>query len=72
MKIVNSKVGPNVSIGAGSIVEHASLRDTIAGTGCRIVRSALTNSLIGDDVIVAGVKGEVTLGDHSEVRQSEA
>jgi len=67
VKIANSKVGPNVSLGAGSIVEHSTLRDTIAGKGCRIVRSQLTNSLIGDEVFVAGVRGEVTLGDHSEV-----
>src|SRR5687767_6123163 len=72
VKIANSKVGPNVSLGAGSIVEHATLRDTIAGAGCRIVRSTLRNSLIGDEVFVAGVKGEVTLGDHSEVRGDEA
>jgi len=71
VKIVNSKVGPNVCIGAGSIVEHATIRDTIAGTGCRIVRSTLRNSLIGDEVLVAGVEGEVTLGDHSEVRADE-
>jgi len=71
VKIVNSKVGPNVCLGAGSIVEHATIRDTIAGTGCRIVRSTLRNSLIGDEVLVAGVEGEVTLGDHSEVRADE-
>ena len=70
-KISNSKVGPNVSLGAGSIVEHSTLRDTLAGNNCRIVRSTLRNSLIGDDVIVAGVEGEVTLGDHSEVKQVE-
>jgi glucose-1-phosphate thymidylyltransferase len=71
VKIANSKVGPNVSLGAGTIVEHAALRDTIAGAGCRIVRSTLRNSLIGDEVFVAGVEGEVTLGDHSEVRADE-
>ena len=71
VKIVNSKVGPNVCLGAGSIVEHATIRGTIAGTGCRIVRSTLRNSLIGDEVLVAGVEGEVTLGDHSEVRADE-
>jgi glucose-1-phosphate thymidylyltransferase len=69
--IANSKVGPNVSLGAGTITEHSTVRDTIAGSGCRIVRSKLTNSLIGDDVLVAGVEGEVTLGDHSEVRANE-
>ena len=71
VKIANSKVGPNVSLGAGTIVEHATIRDTIAGAGCRIVRSKLVNSLIGDEVLVAGVEGEVTLGDHSEIRQDE-
>jgi hypothetical protein len=35
------------------------------------VRSKLINSLIGDEVLVAGVQGEVTLGDHSEVRANE-
>ena len=71
VKIAGSKVGPNVSLGAGTIVEHATIRDTIAGNACRIVRSNLTNSLIGDEVLVAGVVGEVTLGDHSEVRHDE-
>jgi glucose-1-phosphate thymidylyltransferase len=69
--IASSIVGPNVSIGAGSIVENATLRDTIVGSKTRIVRSNLTNSLIGDDVFVAGIVGEVTLGDHSEIRQDE-
>jgi hypothetical protein len=30
----------------------------------------LKNSLIGDDAIVEGVKGEMTVGDHSEVHAS--
>jgi glucose-1-phosphate thymidylyltransferase len=71
VKIAKSKVGPNVSLGAGTIIEHSTLRDTIAGSGCRIVRSKLVYSLIGDDVLVAGVAGEITLGDHSEVRGDE-
>jgi glucose-1-phosphate thymidylyltransferase len=71
VKIANSKVGPNVSLGAGTIIEHSTVRDTIAGNACRIVRSKLINSLIGDEVLVAGVQGEVTLGDHSEVRANE-
>jgi glucose-1-phosphate thymidylyltransferase len=71
VKIANSKVGPNVSVGAGTIIEHATVRDTIAGSNCRIVRSKLVNSLIGDEVFVAGVEGEVTLGDHAEVRLRE-
>jgi glucose-1-phosphate thymidylyltransferase len=66
--ISDSVVGPNVSIGKGSIIERSRLRDTIVGDKARIARCELTGSLIGDDVVLAGVKGEVTIGDHSEVR----
>jgi glucose-1-phosphate thymidylyltransferase len=64
----NSIVGPNVSLGAGSVVEGSTLRDTIVGTNAQIRRATLTNSMIGDEVIVEGVSGEMTLSDHSEVR----
>jgi glucose-1-phosphate thymidylyltransferase len=64
----NSVIGPNVSLGAGSVVEGSTLRDTIVGAKAQIRRATLSNSLIGDEVIVEGVSGEMTLGDHSEVR----
>jgi glucose-1-phosphate thymidylyltransferase len=64
----DSRVGPNVSIGTGSVVEDSDLRDTIIGTHCRIHGSVLANSLVGDHVVLDGVHGEVTVGDHSEVR----
>lgn len=64
----DSVVGPNVSIGAGSVVDASRIRDTVIGTKARIARCELVNSLVGDEVVLAGVKGEVTIGDHSEVR----
>jgi glucose-1-phosphate thymidylyltransferase len=66
----NSKVGPNVSIGAGSVLDRAQVSHTIVGSNAKITKSTLTNSLVGDDTVVEGVKGEVTVGDHSEVRSS--
>jgi glucose-1-phosphate thymidylyltransferase len=61
-------VGPNVSIGAGSTIERSELRDTVVGTKATIRDSTLANSLVGDAVVLEGVRGEVTVGDHSEVR----
>ena len=69
--ISDSVVGPNVSIGKGSVIERSRLSDTIVGDKARIARCDLTSSLIGDEVVLAGIKGEVTIGDHSEVRGSE-
>ncbi len=64
----DSVVGPNVSIGAGSIIEGSRIRDTVIGSKSRLARCEISNSLIGDEVVLAGIRGEVTIGDHSEVR----
>jgi glucose-1-phosphate thymidylyltransferase len=65
-----SKVGPNVSIGAGSVLEGVEVSHSIIGSEATIKKSVLKNSLIGDAAIVEGVKGEMTVGDHSEVHAS--
>lgn len=65
-----SKVGPNVSIGAGSVLDGSEISNSIVGSNAKISKSVLKNSLVGDDTVLDGVKGEVTIGDHSEVRLS--
>jgi glucose-1-phosphate thymidylyltransferase len=68
VKIRNSRVGPNVSIGKGSTVDGCTLSDTIVGSKATLSGATLTHSLLGDEVIVSGVSGQLTIGDHSEVR----
>ena len=63
-----ARIGPNVSIGKGSIIEKSELKDTLVGSNTKIVDSVIQNSLIGDSAVIEGVKGELTLSDHSEVR----
>jgi glucose-1-phosphate thymidylyltransferase len=65
-----SKIGPNVSVGAGTVLDGAEISHSIIGSKTKITRSILKNSLIGDETVIEGVKGEVTIGDHSEVRNS--
>ena len=61
-------IGPNVSIGSGSVVEGSTLSDTIIGRKSRVVDSKLSNSLVGHEAVLEGVKGSVTVSDHSEIR----
>ncbi|MEW5918122.1 MAG: sugar phosphate nucleotidyltransferase [Gemmatimonadota bacterium] len=70
VSIKDSSVGPNVTIGAGSVISGSTLRDTIIGEGSTITRSTLKNSLIGEATVVEGFIGELTVADHSEVRGS--
>jgi glucose-1-phosphate thymidylyltransferase len=66
--LTGSTVGPNVSIGKGSVIENSTVSNSIVGTRATIRRSEISNSLVGDEVVLEGVSGEVTVGDHSEVR----
>jgi glucose-1-phosphate thymidylyltransferase len=66
--LTNSTIGPNVTLGKGSKIEGSTLTDTIVGSKGTIRHSQLHNSLIGDDVIIEGLKGELTVSDHSEIR----
>src|SRR3954464_1651263 len=68
VSLMNSVIGPNVSIGAGSVIEGATLTDTIIGKKANVKKSQLRNSLIGDDVTIEGINGELTVTDHSEIR----
>lgn len=70
VEIRGSTVGPNVSIGAGSVIENSTVSESIVGGDTTVLRSTISKSLVGDKVVLDGVKGEVTIGDNSEVRVS--
>ena len=63
----DSEIGPNVTIGAGSKVTGSRLRDVIVGSNSSLETCDLHDSLIGNDVTVRHVRGQVDLGDHSVV-----
>jgi glucose-1-phosphate thymidylyltransferase len=64
----NAEIGPNVTLSAGATVRGSKLRDTIVGEKSVIDGCDLHDSLIGSNVQVTGVRGQVDLGDHSVVK----
>ena len=69
--ISRSTVGPNVSISAGTTIEDSTIRDAIIGVKSRVTKADLHDSLVGDEVVVEGFRGNATLGDHSELHGLE-
>ena len=63
-------VGPNVTIGTGTVVRDSTLRNVIVGERSLVERCTLTNSMIGDAAVIEGYRGEVSLGDNSELRSA--
>ena len=64
--IRNSTVGPNVSVGPGTIIEDCSLSDCVIGAGSRLVGCRLDQSLVGNECMLTGISGEINVGDFSE------
>lgn len=65
--VEHATIGPNVSIGAGTVVRNSEIRDSVVGERSTITDSTLRESMVGDEVVLEGVKGSVTVGDNSEV-----
>ena len=64
--IERCKIGPNVTIEKGTVVETASWRTRSWG-GSVIRKSTLHHSMLGDRVTVSGINGTASLGDDSEL-----
>jgi glucose-1-phosphate thymidylyltransferase len=66
-RVVRSRLGPHVAVGAGALIEDCDLTVAIVGDGAEVRRCRLTGSLIGERALVAGVEGRVNVGDDCEV-----
>jgi glucose-1-phosphate thymidylyltransferase len=65
--IERSEIGPNVSLESGTRVTGSRLRNTIVGRNAKLNGVQLDGSLLGNGVVVEGLRGSITLGDDSEV-----
>jgi glucose-1-phosphate thymidylyltransferase len=65
VQLVNSVVGPYVSIGAGSRIENSVLSNSIVQTNAKIKHSVLNNSMIGNFAEYVQQPEQLSLSDYS-------
>jgi len=65
VELINSVVGPHVSIGEGTVIEQSVVSNSIIQQQSRIKNAAVTNSMIGNFVTYNGNSKQVSLGDYS-------
>jgi glucose-1-phosphate thymidylyltransferase len=65
--ISNSIIGPHVTIGANTVVQHSIIRDSIIGSYTNLYEVVLDNSLIGSDASVRGLSRSLNIGDNTEI-----
>lgn len=67
-EVRNSVVGPNVSIGANSVVKTSQMSNSLIQNNVRLINVNLTNSMIGNFVTMESLPQEVSLGDYTELK----
>ncbi|HWR84326.1 MAG TPA: sugar phosphate nucleotidyltransferase [Candidatus Deferrimicrobium sp.] len=67
-RIVNSIVGPNVTVSDDAVIENAVVTDSIVWPGARVGRVVLENSLVGYEAEVLSQAASVNVGEASQTR----
>ncbi len=65
VKLINSKVGPYVSIGDNTVVENCVIENTIIQTNSSISNAKINNSMIGNFVEYDGSSNQLSISDYS-------
>lgn len=67
VEIVNSIIGPHVSVGKGSIVKHSIITNSIIQRNTQILSANIDNSMIGNNVDFHGNMQEMSMGDYTSL-----
>jgi len=68
VKISNSIIGPNVSIGNNTIIDSSIIKNTIIGSDSLLHSANLSHSVIGNDASLSGSTLSLNLGDSTEIK----
>ncbi|MBS1572924.1 MAG: nucleotidyltransferase [Bacteroidetes bacterium] len=65
VEIINSKIGPFVSLGNGTKIYDSNIENSLIQEKTKIDHGNLSNSMIGNHAEYYGVSREISLGDYS-------
>ena len=71
VNIVDSKIGPFVSIARGAVISNCELSNCIVGPNAKVSDSKLFDSLIGEGAVVSNFIGSVNIGDWCELESGK-
>jgi glucose-1-phosphate thymidylyltransferase len=63
--LINTIVGPNVSIGKGCHVSDSTIKNSLIQTHTKIRNANLDNAMIGNHAIFDGNFSSISIGDYS-------
>lgn len=67
VKLINTKIGPNVSLGTNSVVENSTIKNSLIQTNTTVKNAVLDNAMIGNHVQYNGEFSSISIGDYSKL-----
>lgn len=67
VKLVNTTIGPNVSIGTDCVVEDSTIKNSLIQNNTKIKNAKLDNAMIGNNVEYNGEFTSISIGDYSKL-----
>jgi glucose-1-phosphate thymidylyltransferase len=67
VQILNSVVGPYVSIGDGSVVKDSRIENSIIQTHSHIRFACISNSMVGNHAVIDNKPQDLSLGDYNQI-----
>ena len=68
VQLVNSIVGPHVTIDEGDIIKNTIIFDSVVAKGATLENCSVSGSLIGEHALVHGTIRKLSVGDYSEIK----
>lgn len=65
VELINAKIGPNVSIGDGTIIKDSNIKNSLIQSFSEIKNASLENAMIGNHAKFNGEFTQVSIGDFS-------
>jgi len=65
VKIIDSVVGPHVSLGANSVISGSRVKNSIIQTNSTIENSCIANSMVGNHSSIKNKQKELSVGDYT-------
>ena len=66
VRLVNSVVGPHVSIGENTVIENTVIKNSIVQTNSSVKNVVIKNSMIGNKVELEGNELDLSIGDFTQ------
>ena len=69
-EIINSIIGPNVTVGKNARISHSIVSNSIIGDFANLDHIILKDSIIGSDTAITGLSQSLNIGDNTDINFS--